>query len=365
MCRIASSRRLLLGVMGAALLAGCDAATEALGPEPDPLVQMIIDMGFRSDMIVEYQDYFLVEGDIVLDKSELSRRLARVRTHPEYPEGPPVLFQWVTDNQVAALKVDELRVLIQGGVNAVWTNATRAALGHWTTISGSSIVMVEATPADIVVSTAEVPGNPIAQASFPTSGGNPGGTITIDLSYAGWGNHSQRVYVMVHELGHTIGFRHTNWQGRENQYPNGANLIPGTPETDAASVMNGATGGTSWSGFSTDDRTAARTLYPLHLVTSVTSSPSPAKQYIPFSTTVLGSGFDPSNVRIELTGVSHPSSCPTPCVFTTFTQKTSTRLVASPMSLSIAGTYHVRVRNGPNGKPSQNSQTVTLTPMYP
>src|SRR5207248_9168131 len=62
--------------------------------------------------------------------------------------------------------------------------------------------------------------------------------------------------------GHAIGLRHTNWQGLETAAPFGANQIPGTPQTDANSVMNSGTGLREWAGFSTYDKLAGFWLYP-------------------------------------------------------------------------------------------------------
>jgi hypothetical protein len=68
----------------------------------------------------------------------------------------------------------------------------------------------------------------------------------------------------LHEVGHCLGFRHTNWSTRgESQNPNGAFLINGTPSSDPNSFMNGGTAGASWAGFSTGDVNAFKNLYPL------------------------------------------------------------------------------------------------------
>ena len=71
----------------------------------------------------------------------------------------------------------------------------------------------------------------------------------------------QKKYNMAHELGHNIGFRHTNWQARGES---AAATIPHTG-TETTSVMNGNTATFSWTPsahFSPGDKKAAVVLYP-------------------------------------------------------------------------------------------------------
>lgn len=66
---------------------------------------------------------------------------------------------------------------------------------------------------------------------------------------------------MVHELGHCIGFRHTNWLSRGEAEMNAIH-ITGTPlGQDPNSVMNGGTASYTWNGFSNYDIKAAQYLY--------------------------------------------------------------------------------------------------------
>lgn len=111
----------------------------------------------------------------------------------------------------------------------------------------------------------------LASASFPNRRGTAGRTITVNTVNYGLSTSEKR-FVMVHEMGHCIGFRHTNWFDRNsdgNQTTNdsegvgsiGANHIPGTPTgLDPNSVMNAIVD--SWNGFGNNDKTAVQYLYP-------------------------------------------------------------------------------------------------------
>lgn len=79
-------------------------------------------------------------------------------------------------------------------------------------------------------------------------------------------SESTKIYNMVHELGHCIGFRHTNWEdeGYYNQNGDyiGGNYIPNITQPDPNSVMNKETALYSWNGFSQYDIIAVNYLYP-------------------------------------------------------------------------------------------------------
>lgn len=247
----------------ALLLAGALAACSDTSTAPrddDTLARQVAALGFRADMIEDHGEFVLVEGDIYLSKAQL-------RSVPLVNADDPLRpsFQYRTTNLVGSPKVHQITVDVSGLASQPdWQTAAREALVHWSGIANSYVQMVEGGPADIIVAATCTSSNVAAYASFPNSG-NPGSTIYVNSCF-GWSTtHAQKVHNMVHEFGHTLGLRHTNWQARgEGTGTEGAVHVPGTPTgNDNGSVMNGGTALNSWAGFSTADRTAAATLYPL------------------------------------------------------------------------------------------------------
>jgi len=107
-------------------------------------------------------------------------------------------------------------------------------------------------------------------AGFP-SGGLPYGTINIGT---GLNSYSVDVneHVITHELGHTIGFRHSDYYNRSISCGSGGNEgsagvgaihIPGTPTTATVggSVMNSCFRSTETGEFTSSDKTALWYLY--------------------------------------------------------------------------------------------------------
>jgi hypothetical protein len=237
----------------------------------------IVALGFRADMIVEHETFFVVEEDIVLAKTFLATLPSRAEGGGRFSLDP---LQWRTFNTVSAPQWNRLDITQISG-NAAWHSAAQQAAAEWNLLSGSRVrVSTEPCPNcgnRTVVSfyneACTDNGCTLARASWPAANGRPGPTIEINLSFnVGLGPNGQptaaaKLNTLVHEIGHTVGFRHTNWQTNDCQFPPcqpgaiGAVLIPGTPEQDAASVMQGNTANRDWAGFSYWDRASARVLY--------------------------------------------------------------------------------------------------------
>ena len=109
-------------------------------------------------------------------------------------------------------------------------------------------------------------------AGFPFSDGRPWKFIQI-FNIASFNGDIQE-HVITHEIGHSVGLRHTDWfdrlscpidnQGVENTSNDGAIYIEGTPSgRDVTSIMNACVDGGTNGEFNSNDGVALRALYPL------------------------------------------------------------------------------------------------------
>lgn len=255
-----------------AALAACADEPTAAETGQDPLFQAVVDMGFAPEAILDRGDHFVAEGDILISKSGLRTAPASQTALASPPSGP--LFQWRTSNIVSASTAQQVRVNLNNlGSVPDWANATREAMAHWNAIPGSALRFVESSSSPHITvytyhSSTSSPcsggSGTVACASWP-SNGNPGPTIYINRGSSFTPTYSGKIYNMAHELGHTIGFRHSNMTISTScgsaEATNGATQIPGTPATETGSVMNGCTANYLWNGFSFYDQVAFRELY--------------------------------------------------------------------------------------------------------
>lgn len=257
-------RCLALSLMLVSLFS-CD-TQEPVVPDGDGLkqterLQEILDIGFERSDIEDLGDYYLVEGDIYFSKD------GSTPTSVDGRKG-----QASTNNLISYAERPNITVRIDGSIPSSgvddWRNEIQLAIDHWNSIAdfGINLVYVSSGTADITVQSdgGLLPNGAIASGEFP-AGGLAGYRILINLDFNSNStvSSSSKEYNMVHEFGHCLGFRHTNWVSRgESSSPDGANQIPGTPATDGNSVMNGGTALNSWAGFSTYDVIGAQNLYP-------------------------------------------------------------------------------------------------------
>ena len=250
-------------VLAFAALAACDAPTNA-APEKQSgdLARQVEALGFRGDMVRDFGEYVLVEGDIVIPKTHL-------RSLPPTPSEDPLRprFQYRTNALVGSPKVHQITVDVSGLAGVPdWQTAALDAMAQWNAVPNSYVRMVQGSPADVTLGTNCGLGSNVAAAASWPSGGNPGTTINVNPCFVFALNAQQRLHNMVHEFGHTLGFRHSNYtQLGETAGTEGAVHVFNTPTSggDAGSAMNGGTALNAWAGFSVNDLWATRVLYPL------------------------------------------------------------------------------------------------------
>ncbi len=230
----------------------------------DVAIQNLIKMGFRQDMIEDRGEYIIVEGDIGFSREQLIKMPLSKITQYRYPY------------LVSMSKVSNIGVKIDNSIS-YWSTVIEEALAMWNTpISELHFNIVTDSP-DITINSDQASGIPSdyqnlrqdsimvvgAQASFPDENGNPGWIISVNMDIYQHNTNDKRRTTIAHEIGHCIGFRHTNyWAVDPDQYDYLAIYIPETPLSwDAQSIMNGGILGDVMP-LGGNDKVALHTLYP-------------------------------------------------------------------------------------------------------
>lgn len=248
---------------------------ENIAYTPDPsLYRQLLEIGFKADEIVESKDYYCAQGDILFRKFLTDTvRLKQYFGNSDDQLGRRSIDSTFTGAQIMqgniifSQKVENIRVFVDASLGSAWGDVMPQALKMWAGVPDCKVnfTQVEYSPAyatgnDIVVSkdvNNEVAWDAIAKAEFPRFGG-AGPTILISANYVSTLSYNLKLWTLAHELGHCMGLKHTD-QGISN----GGFIIPNTPLTDPASIMNHSfdTQG-SVIALSANDKVAIKYLYP-------------------------------------------------------------------------------------------------------
>lgn len=236
-------------------------------------ISQIKALGFGTDKAFKADGGYIVEGDIFLSQADLNRtfdgKLLRAGEAEQYrttnlvtglprvitvsiaiggtgTKGMPASYETALDEMIRRYNAENLRITFQK------------------VASGGDIQFVKAN------------GSYLASSGFPTSTGAPFNQVKVNSTAIGSGTSTTFINyvatIFAHEVGHCIGFRHTDYMDRsyscggatsnEGAGTVGAINIPGTPTTaDPGSWMLACIGANQNRPFNNNDKTALNYLY--------------------------------------------------------------------------------------------------------
>jgi hypothetical protein len=233
-------------------------------------LKRISDLGFSTAEARKVDGGYLVEGDILLTDENLTTASTSPNVRIAETE------QYRTTNLVKNLP-RTVTVSISN-LPAVYGTATQNAIARYNALNLTLKFQFVSSGGQIqVVGFNQGPSGgyiTLGSSGFPTSAGNPYSQIKMNTNAAAYGTNPNVNYltsVLQHEIGHCIGFRHTDYFNRayscggaasnEGASNVGAVLIPGTPSgADAASWMLACSNGGDRT-FNANDKIALNYLY--------------------------------------------------------------------------------------------------------
>jgi hypothetical protein len=258
-----STKALLFAASCSALVFGCAGDQSSPADENQEIIDNLVQAGFpRSDIqVFDGKVYTGLDAEVSLEAS---------REMLVSPEG---LEQYRTTNLVGT---NVTNICVNGAAftgkfstalnNAIANYNNLGLRWHMTRTSGSTTGCSATITAHVTSGTGGVSG-------FP-SGGRPFNAINIGSGLQSATFPTSTVtHVITHELGHTVGFRHSDFFNRsiscggaatnEGNGGVGAILIPGTPSgaTVGGSVMNSCFRTNETGRFTSSDITALNFLY--------------------------------------------------------------------------------------------------------
>jgi hypothetical protein len=222
----------------------------------------IFALGFSNKNVTKDEGDYIVEGDIRISEAELNAQpesqFLRVGSEEQYR----------TFNLVTGLP-REITVSISSRISQ-HTAALEEAIDRFNAQNLSITFRRVSSNAHIEVVRAG--GNYLASAGFPSSGGDPYGQVKLNPNAVSGQPQATVASILAHEIGHCIGFRHTDYMDRsfscggqavnEGASSVGAVLIPGTPSgPDPNSWMLSCIGSGQNRPFNNNDRAALSYLY--------------------------------------------------------------------------------------------------------
>jgi Dual-action HEIGH metallo-peptidase len=230
------------------------------------ILAQIRNLGFSDENVMHDEGGYVVEGDIFLPFDLMSQKREWTTLTIANTE------QYRTNNLVTSLP-RTITVSVSNKLPSSYVSATDVALTRFNSENLRITFQRVSRRADISLNKAPVFAQYLASAGFPTSSGQPHNNVKINSAFLGNNpNQSYLATIIAHELGHCIGFRHTDFMNRsfscngsavnEGDGGVGAIHIPGTPTgPDPNSWMLSCIGSGQNRPFNNNDKTALAFLY--------------------------------------------------------------------------------------------------------
>ena len=215
-------------------------------------IYLIGQMGYDTSAVSVTERGYVVEGDILLGHEYL----AELKTIE-----PTRQTQDVSRNVVSAEK-RTINIVTSGVLD--YYDAIQEAIDYWNQKAQCAITFATSGAGEIVISAEYNSDNDDTSLMFvtpPDFSGNPGSVIiNMSCTYRPGTGTTQARDMILHAIGHAIGFGHTACAADSN--PEGF-PIPGLNSIDEKSIMTKETNPLRWSGFSENDIKAFKAVYPL------------------------------------------------------------------------------------------------------
>lgn len=231
------------------------------------VLTQIAELGFYNKNVQKVEGGYVVEGDIFLSEGDLTAahntKALRVGESEQYR----------TTNLVNAGAGRVITVGLDASLPASYGPSLDGAIARYNAENLTITMQRVSSGANIILTEAPKSAQYLASAGFPTAAGDPHNLIKVNERYIGTNpNLGWFTTILAHEIGHCIGFRHTDYMDRSyscgGSYSNegastvGAIHIPGTPTAqDPNSWMLACIGSGVNRPFNANDKTALGYLY--------------------------------------------------------------------------------------------------------